>query len=251
MTRNAATAASTVALATALLIVVHSAAANPAVYVATPSITEGEREIEYIWGAQSLRSGGSATGNSLAFGYGVRSWWAVEFVVKGHRDEGQRYGFDAWEIENRFALTEPGEYPIDLGLLLEVERPANRSEGYELRYGPLMQTQWGPLQGNLNLLLERHLRAATPPDANLTYQWQLRWRADPKLDWGMQGLGDVGPWRRWAPGSEQSHQLGPALFGRTAITPGAAFKYDAAWLLGTRGAAPKRALRLRLEYEFF
>ena len=41
------------------------------------------------------------------------------------------------------------------------------------------------------------------------------------------------------------------MFGRIKTTPTSAFKYDAALLFGTGGQAPKRALRARLEYEFF
>lgn len=239
------------ALAPFILLAPRSAAANPAIYVATPAITDGEREIEFVQGAQRLRDGSSTTGTSLKFGYGITAWWAAEVGVLWHREPGERFGYDAWEVENRFALTELGQYPVDLGLLVEVEKPKDRSEGYELRYGPLLQTQWGSLQANLNLLFGRHLHAATPPGADFNYEWQLRWRTDPRLDWGAQGFGDTGPWRHWSARSEQSHQLGPALFGRTTVSPGAALKYDGALLFGTGGTAPKRALRVRLEYEFF
>ena len=249
--RTALVAGALAALAPSVLLLPQTANANPAVYVATPAITEGEREIEFVHGAQRLRDGSSATGTALKFGYGIRSWWAAEVGVLWHREPGDRFGYDAWEIENRFALTEPGRYPVDLGLLVEVEKPKDRSEGWELRYGPLLQGQWGALQANLNLLFERHLHAAEPSVTEFGYQWQLRWRADPKLDWGAQGFGATGPWRHWSDRSEQSHQLGPALFGRTKVSPGAALKYDAALLFGTGGAAPKRALRARLEYEFF
>ena len=229
-----------------------SALANPAFAVYTPSITEGEREVELQIGAQKLRDGGSATGVSLSFAIAPRAWWAIEFGVKGQREDGGRFGYDAWEIEQRFALTEPGRHAVDVGMLLEVEKPRDRAEGWELRYGPLLQTEWGQLQGNLNLLFERHLHAADPPRAEFGYQWQLRWRDDPAFDWGAQGVGELGPWRHWNPRAEQSHQLGPALFGRIkSATPGAAWKYDAALLLGTGGTAPSRALRARLEYEFF
>jgi len=32
---------------------------------------------------------------------------------------------------------------VDIGFLLEIERPKVRSEGYELRWGPLLQTEFG------------------------------------------------------------------------------------------------------------
>lgn len=227
------------------------AAANPAGSIYTPAITEGEREIELQFGAVRLRDGSSEVGVSTSFAFAPRAWWAIEFGIKGQRAAGDRFRYDAWEVEQRFALTEPGRFPVDLGFLLEVERPRDRAEGWELRYGPLLQAQWGDLQGNLNLLFERHLRAESGPGADFGYQWQLRRRADPILDWGAQGIGELGPWRHWNHGVEQSHQLGPAVFGRIKTTPTSAFKYDAALLFGTGGQAPKRALRARLEYEFF
>lgn len=251
--RTAVAAAALATLLPAVMMITPRAVhANPATYVVMPTITEGEREIELQFGAVRKRDGGgSATGVSLAFAVAPKAWWAIEFGVKGQREAGERFGYDAWEVENRFALTEPGQYPIDLGLLVEVEKPKNRDEGWELRYGPLLQTQWGAVQANLNLLFKRHLRAAEPPTVSFGYQWQLRWRNSPTLDWGLQGLGETGAWRRWSPGSEQSHQLGPALFGRIKATPTSAFKYDAALLFGSGGEAPKRALRARLEYEYF
>lgn len=248
--RTALLAGALAALAPALLLLPRSAAANPAVYVATPTITEGEREIELLHGAQRLGDGSSATGTALKLGYGIRSWWAAEVGVLWHRDPGDRFAYGAWEIENRFALTEPGHYPVDLGLLVEVEKPKDRSEGWELRYGPLLQGQWGALQANLNLLFERHLHAAEPPVTEFGYQWQLRWRANPLLDWGAQGFGTTGPWRHWNAQDEQSHQLGPALFGRRKLSPGTALKYDVALLFGAGAEAPRQALRARLEYEF-
>ena len=44
--------------------------------------------------------------------------------------------------------------------LLEIERPKDRSEGYEVRWGPLLQSDLTPtVQVNLNLLFEKHVRA--------------------------------------------------------------------------------------------
>ena len=52
------------------------------------AITEGEREVELVSGAQRLRGGSSATGSALKFGYGIRAWWAAELGLLWHRDPG-------------------------------------------------------------------------------------------------------------------------------------------------------------------
>lgn len=241
-----AAAAAALSLVTLVPLV---AAANPAGYVATPQIEEGEKEVELVVGAERGRDRRSGWGTLLKLGYAPTAWWAVEVATLWHREPGERAGYDAWEIEQRFALTDPGRYPVDLGLLLEIEHPKDRDEGWELRWGPLLQTEWGAMQANLNVLFERHLRAAAPAPTELGYQWQVRWRADRRLDLGAQGFGAVGPWRRWAGHSEQSHQAGPAIFGKLGGGQHG-WKYDAALLFGSGGESPRRALRARLEYEF-
>lgn len=158
--------------------------------------------------------------------------------------------FDAWEWESKFQLTETGKYPVDVGFLLEIERPEDRSEGYEYKWGPLLQSEFGPWQANLNLLIEKHIRTAAPEKAELGYQWQLKYRWKPSLEAGVQGFGRVGPWNDWAPSAEQTHIAGPALFGRIKVGEHQAIKYNAGLLFGLNDTSPKHSLRLQAEYEF-
>jgi hypothetical protein len=60
------------------------------------------------------------------------------------------------EWENKFQLTETGKYPVHVGFMLEIERPEDRSEGDEYKWGPLLQSEFDPWQANLNLLIEKH-----------------------------------------------------------------------------------------------
>jgi hypothetical protein len=185
---------------------------------------------------------------SLAFGYGVTPWWATEIYGKWHRSGAT--SFDAIEWENRFQLTEPGQYFADFGLLVEIERPRDRAEGYELRLGPLMQKDFGRVQANVNVLVERHYRASEPEETELGYQWQLKYRWQPAFEFGAQGFGEVGPWNDWAPAHEQRHIVGPAIFGNFNLGGRQVLKYDAALLFKVSRAAPARTLRAQLEYEF-
>jgi hypothetical protein len=226
--------------------------AEPNDYVASPIVEEGEREIELKSGVVKLRDGSRESRHSLAFGYGINSWWATEVYASWHKEPGERLSFDSWELENRFQLTETGRYPVDVGLLIEVERPRDRAEGYEFRYGALMQSdlsdQW---QGNLNLLFERRIKST---DGNgpieLGYQWQLKYRWHPELEFGVQGLGDVGHWRHWEPRDEQPHSVGPVVLGRFKTGQHQFMKYDVGLLFGLTDGAPHRTLRARAEFEF-
>ena len=226
------------------------AVAGPDEYVRTPVVIQGEREIDTKFGFAKARDGSSESGLSVGLGYGATDGWFTEFYAKWHREPKEKSAFDAWEWENRFQLTETGRHPFEVGVLLEVERPKDRDEGYEFRYGPLLQTEFGSVQANLNLLFERHVRAADPSATEFGYQWQLRWNVHPQADWGLQGFGDVGKWNDWSPRSEQSHRLGPAVFGKLKTGPHQAVEYNAALLFGTGGAAPKHTLRVQAEFEF-
>jgi hypothetical protein len=222
--------------------------ADPDDYVHVPAVEYGEREIELRFGTASPTDDRRESAAALAFGYGITTWWATEIAAKWHRSDATT--FDELEWENRFQLTEPGQYFADFGWLVEIERPRDRAEGYELRIGPLIQKDFGPLQTNFNVLVERHYHASEPEQTELGYEWQLRYRYRPAFDFGAQGFGGVGAWNDWSPLREQQHIAGPAIFGKFNLGGRQVLKYDAAVLLRLTDAAPATTVRAQLEYEF-
>lgn len=167
--------------------------AAPADYVFVPSVEYGEREIDLKFGAASKVEGQSLSAGSVSFGYGIAPRWFTEIYAKFERTGGEGTRFDAWEWENKFQLFETGKYPIDLGFIVEIERPRNRSEGIEIRLGPLLQAEWDRVQLNLNLLLERHIHSDSAQRTEFGYQWQLKYRWRETFEYGLQGFGDTGP----------------------------------------------------------
>lgn len=227
------------------------ALAGPSDYVATPIVEEGEREIDFKMGTAKLRDGTRASAYSLGLGWGVNRWWFTELYAKWHKAPGDRNTFDAWEWENKFQLTETGKYPVDVGFLLEIERPRDRSEGYEYKWGPLFQADFGSkVQANLNILVEKHIRAEETEKAELGYQWQVKYRWRPDFEFGLQGFGDVGPWDHWEPKSEQPHIAGPAVFGKVRVGQKQFIKYNAGLLFGLTNGSPRNTFRMQAEYEF-
>lgn len=249
--RTASKAGALAALALPLLLLSSIAKAGPSDYVHTPIVQQGEREIDFKAGTAKAEDGTRESAYSLGFGYGVTHWWFTEFYAKWHKEPGLSSSFDAWEWENRFQLTETGKYPVDIGFLLEIERPHDRSEGYEYVWGPLFQADVTPLvQANLNLLVEKHIRTATPSKAELGYQWQVKYRQQSDFEYGLQGFGGAGPVSDLHLGSNQSHIAGPAVFGRLRAGRAEFIQYNAGLLFGLNHASPRTTLRVQAEYEF-
>lgn len=238
------------AMAALCLLTGNHAHAGPNDYIRTPTVTYGEREIDFKSGVQKNRDGSTEAAHSIGFGFTPTNGWFTEIYAKYARPTGESNSLDAWEWENRFQLTESGKYPVDVGFLLEIERPKDRTEGYEITYGPMLQTEWGKWQGNLNAFIQKHVRANSAFDTELLYQLQLKYRSSEQLEWGVQGFGNVGRWNQWNASGQQEFKMGPALFGKIRTGTKEAIKWNAGLLAGTTNATPKTTLRFQAEYEF-
>ena len=237
------------ALAFPLAFAAGTAIAGPDEYVFLPSVSYGERELDFKYGAATKKDEPTAQAASLGLGYGVTEWWFTEFYFKGAR-EGSRSTFDAVEWENKFQLTETGKYPVDLGFIFEFELPHDRSEGNEFLFGPLFQTDFDRIQVNFNPLLTNVSRSTEENGTYLSYQWQVKFRWKDALDFGAQGFGDLGKWNHVDPTDEQHHRLGPALFGKYGPGGRQAIVWNAALLFGLTKAAADYNFRMQAEYEF-
>lgn len=226
--------------------------AGAADYVYTPAVEYGEREIDVKFGATSPVAGNRVQGASIGYGYGAKEYWFTVVYLKQERDGSNIANLAEWE--NKFQLTDTGEYPVDVGLITELEAPLSASAPWEFKLGPLFQTEFGKLQLNGNLLFEHAFGKAdesgVPYSTNFSYQWQAKYRWQPVLEFGVQGLGDMGKWNDWDKQADQSHRIGPAVFGKFALGNRQAIRYNAAWLFGTGNAAPNHTFRMQVEYEF-
>ena len=239
------------AVALALPAIAH---ADPDEYVNTPLVEYGEREIDMKYGTRYFDDPGAReSAGSIGLGWGARQWWFTEAYLKYHKDPGDRTRYDEFEWENKFQLTETNKYPADLGFLIETEIPRAREEGrFIVKAGPLVQWDTGPLRWNTNVFLERAFNATTEEAhaTELSYQAQVTYHLHNGMDVGAQAFGDLGKWNDWLGHDEQSHRIGPALFGKVKLEGRHAIEWNAAWLFGLTKAAADNAFRVQAEYEF-
>ncbi len=241
-------------LAVALSVLTHAARADPNDYVLTLDFTGGEQEVETKSGAATSARDGTAAGEAAAFGWGhgVNDAWFTEVYVQvaNSRPGAQGGGLDAVSWENVVRFADPGQWPVDVGATVEIEKPRAGSQGWKVTAGPMLQKDLDQLQINANVLLERSFNAGSGELTQLRYQFQLRYRTDPRLDFGMQALGDMAAWHHLGNPGGQVHRLGPAVFGSRRMGARSNLDFNAALLLGASRAAAEATLRAQLEYEF-
>jgi hypothetical protein len=239
-----------VAAAISTMAWIGSAQAEPSDYVLTPLVVQGERAIELKFGDAGSRVPRESVG-SVSLEYSPTGFWTTEAYLQfAHsRDQGTRY--DAVEWENRFQLTEAGEYAVDWGLAVELEKPFDRAEGWKLRLGPLLQGTVGSRwQWNFNPLLANNWSGADAAATHFNYQAQFKYRYQPTFQFGLQGFGDTGRWYHWSQFNAQFHNIGPAVFGRYPLAGRRSIYYNAGWLFGYTSVTPRNTLRAQLEFEF-
>lgn len=227
-----------------------SLAAGPADSIHTPGITPGQFEVDLKLGRQDRRNAGRESGRQVGFGYGVRKHWFTQVTAEYSRLPDTGTGLEAIEWQNLILLTPPERYPFDVGFLTELDWLKERSDGYSLKVGPLFETKVQDLQLNFNVLFERQFGAESSMPTELEYQWQIRYAWKPAFHVGMQGFGELGEWDDWAPRSEQSHRVGPALFGEIGLGAGQRLQYNAAYLTDRSQRARSNGFRFQVQYKY-
>ena len=225
-----------------------TAFAGPADKVYRPIVEKGETEVEIRGGYFDLDGEADEYAWVADFGYAFTTRWKSELVLEYEGETGEGHGPEAVEWENLIVLTEQGEHWADVGLLIELEHTFSAAPE-EFKLGLLLEKEVGPTIADLNLVAVREFGDEASDDTELEYRWQLKWRGNEALEWGVQGFGTAGSFEHF--GDDTEHSIGPALFGVQRLANGNKIAYDAAILGGLNSSAPDLTVRFNLEYEIY
>lgn len=225
------------------------AAAATGYYLVTTYPDEGRRALDFKYWAARPDGVPQLAAPEIGLSYNVNSRWYTELTAAWFKYGSGSNHLEAIEWQNDFMLTQ-GEWPIDLALHSNIERATDGSGEIGIEYGPVLQTDIGRTQLNLNVFFQRELRAEQREPTELVYQWQIKYRWREKLQWGVQGFGEVGEWNHWLPRAQQSHRAGPALFGSWPLGGRQELKYEAALLVGKNAARHATTFSTRVQYAF-
>ena len=227
--------------------------AQAAFKVYYPYVEKGELEIEYR--GYVTTDDDSAKDNKqkhlLGVGYGINEYWFTELYAEWKRNPGDETSFDAFEWENRFQLTNPGEYWADFGLLVEFERTDKSHDPDEVKLALLFAKEFGRINATVNLLFERQVGGGASDDVGFGQALQLKYRLDPQFEPGIElhsefgAIDDIPDW------DEQEHRLGPIVAGVLPLGEGGTkIKYNVGYLFGLTDETPDGTFKAMVELEF-
>ncbi|MEO8714778.1 MAG: FTR1 family protein [Acetobacteraceae bacterium] len=187
--------------------------------------------------------------------YGVLPWWAIELEGGLVSGGGQHLKWEATTLQNTFELTEPGAFPVDLGFYAEYSHSHLRGEPDSVTLGPIVQKEFPDLLGThsihtLNLFLARGVGGGADHATGFQYAWQsaliLSRYASPAVEF----YGFVPDLAHTGRFNAQEHLAGPVMVGGVKLRPYGSLRYEVGYLFGISSAAPRGAVRWKLEYEF-
>ena len=225
-----------------------TALAGPADKVYRPIVEKGETEVEIRGGYFDLHDEADEYAWVADFGYAFTDRWKSELVFEYEGETGEGAGPEAVEWENLIVLTEQGKHWADVGLLIEAEHTFS-SAPEEFKLGLLLEKEIGPTIADLNLVAVHEFGSEASDETELEYRWQVKWRGNEALEWGVQGFGGAGTFEHL--GDDTEHSIGPAIFGVQRLANGNKVAYDAAILGGLNNAAPDLTVRFNLEFEIY
>ncbi len=238
------------------LAVCRPAEADPDDYVQDLDISAGQKEIAVIAGAATATPNGAPALEATAVQYEVGitdhilSETYLQFANSTPGSSGG--GVDGFTEEGVFRFTDPGKHWADFGAMIEVEHPRVWSQGWYLTLSPMLQTDLGALQVNLDPMVTKIVGGpAYGAATQLGFQYQFKYRTSGPLDYGIQGFGYGKSWAAENIVFNRWNNVGPAIFGSIPLRSGRSIDFDAGLLFGTTNDAPSRTVRAEVVYAFY
>jgi len=215
--------------------------------VYSPIVEGGELEIEtrgsYDFDHRSSKDGKQK--QKYAVGYGVTDRWFTELY--GEIEKGataSNFEFTALEWENRYQLTEQGQYWIDVGLYFAYEVSFEDDKADKIEGKFLFEKEFGNYTHTANIIFEKQVGGDSEKETEGELAWGSRYRWRQYFEPGFEFHSEFGELNESKSFDEQEHLVGPVFYGKIGH-----FKYDIGYLFGISADAVDGKLKWIIEYE--
>jgi len=203
-----------------------------------PYVQPLEKELEFRTLFQADDDIEEIQRHSLGFGSAIGQRWFAELYAIALKSEGESLHVDTFELEFKRQLTEQGEYPVDWGLLFELEREADVNS-WELTTSLLAARDFGrwTALANFDFIYEwgEHIANEFETAAHL----QVRHRTSEAAEPGVEV--HVG---------QDTFAVGPVVTGLARFGGSRKIRWSAGYFAGLGSTTPDHTARVFFEYEF-
>ncbi len=202
-----------------------------------PYVLPFEKEFEWRFTSRQ-NDNGNVLLQRFAFGHAISEFVTLEGYIVASRDQSDNFGFEGFEIESRWMITEQGKYWADWGMLFEYEQIQGRDER-EFTTGILMEKEFDRTSLTTNLMFVYEWGKDTENELEMEFKVKYRYRWRPQLQPAIEfysAEGYVG--------------VGPAFMGVHRYEGQKQLKWELGFIAGLNGDAKDHTLRFALEYEF-
>lgn len=202
-----------------------------------PYVQPLEKEFEYR-GLFKEIDGEQQSQHKLGYGASITENWFTEFYLIGEKTK-EEFIVSDYEIEAKFQLTEQGEFEIDWGMLLELEKSADADAAWEASAGLLAVKNFNKISVAANAYLIREWGHDVIPEFEQALALQVRYRLLPEFEPGFEVYKKEG-----------AHAAGPVVMGRFKLASRQKLFWQLGLMFEDAYQGNNEVLQLQLEYEF-
>ncbi|MCA9404947.1 MAG: FTR1 family protein [Candidatus Omnitrophica bacterium] len=146
--------------------------------VYSPIVHGGELEFEWK-GSYDIDNRDDKDGKQkqkFGIGYGAKDWWFTEVEAEIEREAlEEEYDFKALEWENKFQLTEQGEYFLDFGFLFAYETTVNEKAPDKIEGKFLFEKSFEQFVHTANIIFEKQVGGGAEEETEAGFAWSTRY----------------------------------------------------------------------------
>jgi hypothetical protein len=198
-----------------------------------PYVQPLEREVEWrMISADSEQLHRFGIGKSFSDRLFIEGYLIAEDNKEGN------FSLTAYELEAKYQLTEQGEYAVDWGVIMEIEKEKDE-DSWEVAGGVLMEKEWGRWVGAVNFWGIYEWGDNKDDEIESVLALQARYRYSRFLEPAIEFYS-----------GEETRGLGPVLMGDVRMGTGKKLHWEAGAIIGLDSKTPDNTWRLLTEFEF-
>lgn len=217
--------------------------------VYSPIVKQGEIELEYTldYTMDNDASKNTSARHQFEIEAGITDRWSSALYGDFRKYPNQNFTYQGLKWENIYQLFDKNAYWLDAGAYVEyilASDASKKNDAIEVKV--LLEKELESITHTANLLFKRELGGSANNTTKVGYAWRSRLRLENHYKIAIEAYGSWGDIGAIQSLAQQSHQIGPVIFGKF----GHGMEYQLGYLFGLTQGSDDGAIKLVLGYEF-